>query len=125
MRGFTLTEILVTLGIFSALVAVVAIAGTGDIRAAGIREDERLITSALTLARARSLSDRCTAGACGAEAVHGVYVTEREIVVFEGPSFESRNESADLTFPRAGRPNQGFGLQEASTSVFTNGRALP
>ncbi len=129
LRGFSLIEIVVVLGILLIVGACAGVFGNDALQRALARNDRRVLVAVISRARAEAQAGICT-GACGAGASHGVKVilsqnTLRGATLFEGTSYIERNTAADTSFSFSGRtvysgPNEiVFAATFATTSTTT------
>jgi prepilin-type N-terminal cleavage/methylation domain-containing protein len=88
LRGFSLIEVLVVLGVSALVIGVAAIAPVASFSRLSIQSDRETLVTALLYARSSA-----SAG--------GVLVRNDEFVVFYGPSYSERREDADYPFQRA------------------------
>ena len=94
-KGFTLTEVLIVAGLLALVGSIALVAGLSDYRASALRDERALVVSALRKARAEAMANR-------GEAPRGVAVATgggSGIVIFAGPSYESRIEEEDEAVP--------------------------
>jgi prepilin-type N-terminal cleavage/methylation domain-containing protein len=96
--GFTLTEILITLGLVAALTSLGLPAEISEYEREMRRTDQALVLSSLREARAESLYNVVSNPDCTSAIPHGVYVTPNGLTIFEGQSYDSRYIPADITF---------------------------
>lgn len=88
MRGFSLIEVLVVLGMSALVIVIATLAPVASFQRLSVQSDrETLLT---TLLYARSIANES-----------GVFVRNNEYVVFRGPSYNERREDADYPFQRA------------------------
>ena len=94
-RGLTLIEVLISIAILSVVGGVTLYFSLDDTRAYTFRDDRDKIVSVLQRARAQSMHGICRQDECAEPAAHGVYVGEKNIVLFEGESYTDRTEAFD------------------------------
>ncbi len=97
MRGFTLIEMLVTLGLMGMVLATGVLMSTDGFIRARVRSDRDLYVTVLRKARMEAMTGT-TEGTPPAD--HGVMTLQDTYVLFEGTSYASRNSAADEFFPR-------------------------
>jgi prepilin-type N-terminal cleavage/methylation domain-containing protein len=108
--GFTLVELLVAVTIFVLLFGLGAVIDSRSYRRASLESERDAVVNLLARARNQAMNNVH-------EANHGFAVTASDFVVYEGPSYASRVQSLDESFPRTG----GLTL---SGSTDVNFRAL-
>lgn len=92
-KGFTLTEVLVVIGLFALLAAIAGVASTSDFRGSALRDERASVLSALRKARGDAMANR-------GETPRGVRVDAEGVVIFAGASYASRDEAEDERVPR-------------------------
>lgn len=97
MRGFTLIEVLVTIGFMSLLVSAGAGIAYSSLSHSTSRQDRDLILNGLMLVRSRSMNGIC-AYPCHVPVPQGLHVEPRALVMFQGDSYEERVRSQDEVF---------------------------
>lgn len=107
MKGFTLIEMLIVIGIM----AIIASAGIPVVlnlyRDYRMNSEVRLLSSVLERARDKAMNNFNGSA-------HGVFIGSDNYVIFEGDDYETRNTSQDLIVPRAG----AIAISGASELVF-------
>lgn len=93
-QGFALIEILLAIGIFILLAAIVAPVGLDFYLNYQLVSETRLLTSVLSQARNLAMVNYN-------QSSHGVYIGSDNFVLFQGGSYASREVSQDRAFPRA------------------------
>jgi Tfp pilus assembly protein FimT len=108
MTGFTLIEVILTAGIMAVLLAVGLPVSLDFYNQ--YQFDSELDTLISVLESARNL-----AMINYNESAHGVYIGANNFIIFQGPSFASRNPAQDKNFPR----NSVISITGASEVVFS------
>ncbi|CAN5726775.1 hypothetical protein BH11PAT2_BH11PAT2_06580 [soil metagenome] len=101
-RGFTLIEMVVVLAVVGTIASFTALQDLGAYSRALAGTDVDSVVGALIKARSESMQGICATYGCEVAPAHGVMVSEHQVVVFEGPSYEGRAQSADELFPLQG-----------------------
>lgn len=89
MRGFSLIEVLVVLGVSALVIGIVAVAPVASFGRLSEESDKETLVTALLYARSSAHAS-------------GVLVRNNKFVVFYGPSYTERREDADYPFQRVG-----------------------
>ena len=97
-RGFSLTEILIVLGLGMILFVASNFANLSDLGASERQAHTDTAVDALLLARSRAQSGMCIEKGCTHGQAYGVHMNAYEITVFEGESYGQRFFGADLSF---------------------------
>lgn len=100
--GFTLVEMLLTIGIVSVLAGLAISGGVASYGRGLARTDRLNAIGALREARDMALHGICTQIPCTVPASHGVHITQQTLVLFEGSSYASRYAPADVSMPLSG-----------------------
>src|ERR1700689_1033039 len=82
--GFTVTEILIVLGLFVMIASLAVIASLSDYRAFAFRGDRDLLISSLEKARGQAVSNVCLPGGivnCNDGAAHGIHFGAGQYVI--------------------------------------------
>ena len=108
MRGFTVFEILIVMGIFTIMIGIAAPTGLGFYLNYQFDSESDLVTALLHQARNRAMVNYN-------ETNHGMYVLTDQFVVFEGDSYAARVQANDKKYPR----NTDVAVSGASEVVFT------
>lgn len=108
LRGMSLIEVLVVIGMLSLVIAGGAVATANDLTISSNRDDRDRLLDALLRARTRSMLDT---------SVYGVHTTEYAFTVFRGESFDARDPQFDFALPRS-RTHMD---PEDSSIVFSRG----
>lgn len=108
MKGFTLIEILLVLGLVSGLAALTMPIGLTFYRNQIVDENGRDIAAAIHRARSQAMSQKN-------DAPFGVALFPGSYVLFEGPSYASRNAANDEIFPLPG----GLSLSGLTEIVYS------
>ncbi len=87
VRGFSLIEVLVVLGVSAFVIGIAAIAPVASYNRLSIQSDRETLVTALLYARSSASES-------------GVLVHNDEFVVFYGPSYSERREDSDYPFQR-------------------------
>lgn len=95
--GFTLIEILVVIAIFTMLGAMALVVSMESYRGYAFRNERDMIVALLQKARSQSMSNICIGTACTGGRPHGVYLQTGSVVIFQGPSYASRDSGVDET----------------------------
>ncbi len=90
-KGFTIIEVVVTLGILAIIFGATAPINWEFYQKIELRTEYNNYLSYLKLARAASLANKNASA-------HGVYVGLNNVTVFEGNSYALRNQSQDQIF---------------------------
>jgi prepilin-type N-terminal cleavage/methylation domain-containing protein len=102
LRAFTLIEVLVSLAV-ATIIASIGLAQGLDSYSRSIAEsDHQYVLSAIMRARAEAMSSDCLGVSCPDAEPHGVYVTPKEVVIFQGTSYATRFPELDEVFPLSG-----------------------
>ena len=109
MRGFTVFEILIVMGIFTIMVGIAAPTQLGFYLNYQFDSETDLLTALLHQARNLSMVNYN-------EASHGLYVLSDQFVVFEGDSYAARVQANDKKYPR----NTDVAVSGATEIVFTS-----
>lgn len=91
--GFTLTEVLIVIGIIIVLISVAAPLVANNFRHFQFLSERDVVISLLRKARAEALTNRDDTN-------HGLYIASTSYVVFSGTSYETRDQSKDEDYPR-------------------------
>lgn len=96
-RGFTLTEVLIVIGLLAIIGGFTAVANYDNYRMGALRDERRTLVTALQKARAEALNNLN-------QAPHGVKVLPGgtpSYVVFEGGDYASADHDKDVPIPSA------------------------
>ena len=97
-RGFTLIEVLVVFGLIAIVGGFVLLMSMDTYRASSYRADRNLLVAILERARAQAVSNLCIGAGCANGKPHGVSLQGSQYVLFQGPSFATRDPSIDNAF---------------------------
>ena len=98
LRGFTLLEVLIVVGLFAVVGGLVVSAALHTHSGFTAKDDEDTAIAALQKARSQSMAGVCLGGGCTAAQPHGVHANSRSLVLFQGASFnptDDANETID------------------------------
>lgn len=98
-NGFTLIELLVTFGLISIVMSFSLFESIGALQYHFEQSESSHLTTFITTARGTSLRHVCVSSTCTAPALHGVYVDQSTITLFEGTSFAARDIAQDWVLP--------------------------
>jgi len=104
-RGVTLIELLVVLGVVTLVLTTTSMASLSSFKDIGIQSDKNLLTDILLLARANAQSGKCISSTCSKGMSFGVHINEKSFILFQGESFETRDEDGDSIYPRSSSLN--------------------
>lgn len=95
-NGFTLIEVLVTLGLLVILAAVLAAASPGLYRGYGAHDVRDTLVAALMHARSQAMNGVCTGSVCTGAPAHGVHIDEmhgrlHDVVLFQGTAYDAND----------------------------------
>lgn len=105
IRGFTIVELLVAMGIFTLLASLGLFISMDFYRSYSFRSDTASLVSAIMRARSRSL-DNINGSP------HGIFIASSSYTIFQGTSYAARDGSYDETFALGG-DTRTSGLTEA------------
>ena len=94
-RGLTLIEVLISLALLTFVGGFSLYFSMDDTRAYTFRDDRDKIVSVLQRARAESMHGICRSESCITALPHGVYRGEHALTLFEGSTYETRDEHFD------------------------------
>jgi len=124
-RGFTLTEIIIALGIFLLLILIGLPIGWNFYLTYQLSAEQELFKSVLRQAQSLAMINRH-------ESPYGVYIDSNNFIIFEGVSFAARVPAEDRYFPRSSNilisgPSELIfeplsGRTASSTLALSNGR---
>jgi prepilin-type N-terminal cleavage/methylation domain-containing protein len=83
-HGFTLTEILIVIGLISVVASMTVIVSMDSWRGSSFSNERNAIVSALQRARGRAMSNMCLGPSCTAGKMHGVHISSGSYTVFQG-----------------------------------------
>lgn len=98
IRAFTLTEVLVVIGILGIIASFSPFVGIRAYQHALTKADIDLVILALHLARSESMHYQCQSMDCQEASAYGVHISETSVLVFEGETYETRTPSLDREF---------------------------
>lgn len=93
--GFTIIEILVVLTIFIFIAGFALFVSMDSYRGFAFRSERDTIISVLQKARSQAISNICLGSGCSDGKPHGVRFTGSQYIIFQGPSYASRDPSVD------------------------------
>lgn len=93
MKGFTLVEVVIVLGIFGLILAIGLPVGIDAYRNYLLTSENRNLMSVLRRAEEFAFSNKN-------ESDYGVYLEGNNFVLFKGSSFAGRDENYDEEYPR-------------------------
>jgi prepilin-type N-terminal cleavage/methylation domain-containing protein len=94
-QGFTLIEVLVVLGMFALVGGFSLVTGMEWYQRNSLADDQASLISALQKARNQSLSAICIGSTCTAGMSHGVHITAKQLVIFQGTVYNPNDDSND------------------------------
>jgi prepilin-type N-terminal cleavage/methylation domain-containing protein len=94
-KGFTLIEVLVVLGMFALVGACSLVIGMESYRSGSLADDQASLVSALQKARSEAMNAVCIGSACTAGMSHGVHITSKQLVIFQGSVYNSNDDTND------------------------------
>ncbi|MGC9602178.1 MAG: prepilin-type N-terminal cleavage/methylation domain-containing protein [Minisyncoccia bacterium] len=95
VRGFTLIEVLVVLGMFALVGGCSLVIGMESYRSGSLADDQASLVSALQEARSQAISAVCIGSACTAGMPHGVHITRKQLVIFQGAIYNVNDDTND------------------------------
>jgi Tfp pilus assembly protein FimT len=95
--GFTAVEVLVIMGMLALVGGFSLIVSLDSYRGSSFRSDRTIFIAVLQRARAQAMSNICN-GTCTDGAAHGVKVSGKSLVLFQGSSYASRDTDWDTEF---------------------------
>ena len=116
--GFTLIEILLVLGLLAVIAGVSLVMGMDSYRGNSFRSDRDLLVAALEHARAESINAICLGSNCTDAAPHGVSIQSDSYVIFQGASYNSRDQAEDNVIPASALVSHA-GLSDVVFSVLS------
>jgi len=104
LTGFTLIEVIVVMGLLTAIAALVAFANFDSWRGYTFRGERNLLVSILQKARSQSVNNIClgSLALCSDGKPHGVAIQADKYVIFQGASFATRDAALDENIDAAG-----------------------
>lgn len=97
-RGFTLIELVVTLGILVVLTGFALFFSMESYRSGSFYLDRNMLVVLLQHARAQSMNTLCMGQYCGDSKPHGVAILDGRYVLFQGPTYDTRDAEVDLIY---------------------------
>lgn len=97
MRGFSLIEVLVTIGLFAGIGACVAVVTVRDYESTLHHADTEMFVMLLEHARAQAVLGVCD-GVCDHDPYRGVFISSSSCTMFDGTSYQSRYAQYDALF---------------------------
>lgn len=96
MRGFTLLELLVVMGLILMVVAFGLIVSFDDYRSFTFRNERDIVVNVIQKARGQAINNMCFGTGCTDGKLHGVYFgTAGQYVIFQGADYASRDTAVD------------------------------
>lgn len=86
-KGFTLIEIMVTIGIIAVIGGLSLFLSMDDFRAYSFRGDRDMLISALYKARSQAINNICLGASCPGGKPHGIHFAPGHYVIFQGSSY--------------------------------------
>src|ERR1043166_3537154 len=93
-RGFTLIELIITIGLISIIATFGLFLSWDYYRGTAFLSEQKIVVSILQKARNQSMSNVCL-GTCTDGKAHGVKFLADKYVIFQGNSYLSRDTSVD------------------------------
>lgn len=116
MRGVTLLELLIGLGLISSLITMIGVSDLKDLTRTQVRTDREVLIDALLRARSRAMSGKCTGPVCDPSgSAFGVRIDRSAFTLFEGNTFEERVASRDERITRSSTDS----MQDSREVVFS------
>jgi prepilin-type N-terminal cleavage/methylation domain-containing protein len=100
--GFTLTEILIVIGIIAVVTSASLAFSMDDWRSYTFRGDRDLLIAALYKARSQAINNMCFGSTCTNGKAHGVHLQSGGYLVFQGASYAARDTAVDEVIPMTG-----------------------
>jgi prepilin-type N-terminal cleavage/methylation domain-containing protein len=94
-KGFTLIEVLVVLGIFALVSGFSLVIGMESYQSDSLADDQATLVSALQKARSQAMSAVCIGNTCTSGVPHGVHITAKQLVIFQGAAYDPNDDSND------------------------------
>ncbi|HUD03080.1 MAG TPA: type II secretion system protein [Candidatus Paceibacterota bacterium] len=94
-KGFTLIEVLVVLGMFALVGACSLVIGMESYQSGSLIDDQASLVSALQKARSEAMSAVCVGSACTGGVPHGVHITAKQLIIFQGAVYNPNDENND------------------------------
>ncbi len=107
-NGFTLIEIAIVTAIIAVIFMLGAPVAWEFYQQYQLDSESELVESLLRQARDQTMINRN-------ESVHGLYLSSSNFVIFQGPTYATRNQTEDQIFPRSG----GVSVAGPAEIVFT------
>lgn len=125
-RGFTLLEILIVIALLAIVAGFGLIVSMDDYRGFNFRNERDVVAGVLQKARSQAVNNMCFphgGGDCSDGKPHGAYFgTDGQYVIFQGPSYASRDEDADEVI-EVGAPVDVSGFSEVVFSRLSGDAA--
>ncbi len=100
-NGFTLIEVLVTLGLFGVVLSFSLIENMSSLTYHFERSETAHLSTLNHAAQGSSMRHICRSEFCTHAALHGVQTEPKELILFEGDSFSTRTVPQDWFLPRS------------------------
>jgi len=94
-KGFSLIETLVVVGMLALLASVSMVVGVQAFSRSSVKDDRDLLVGVLQKARSEAMHDVCTTEGCVGPSAFGVHINSREIVLFEGTSYNPQDSHSE------------------------------
>lgn len=102
MRGFTLLEMTLVIGLMGTIASMTAFQDVTVYKRVLARTDAGQVMGALIRARGEAMHGLCSSNNCETPPPHGVWFGEHSVVEFEGTSYANRTPDTDEQYPLAG-----------------------
>jgi len=94
-KGLTLIEIIVVIGLLAIIAGSFSFINLDSWRASIFRGERNLLVSVLQRARSQSINNVCLGSGCTDGQPHGVAIQDDRYIIFQGPSFATRDTAVD------------------------------